>query len=128
MNFNMDSKRKELYNEKIGFATGWRVAFPAAGKPHPRTREGGILLPYRWVNEVTGERLYDLPDFFSDLDAIHEAEKVLTVKQSQEYTTYLIQAQQTYLNGPPPEVFRVIHATASQRAEAFLRTLGLWEE
>jgi hypothetical protein len=57
-----------------------------------------------------------LPDYLSDLNAMHEAEKVLTPEQGWEY------AQNLVVDGG-----RGWFATAAQRAEAFLRTLNLWE-
>ena len=59
-----------------------------------------------------------IPDYLSDLNAMHEAEKVLTNIQRERYRTELI-----YHYGAG-DVF----ATAAQRAEAFLRTLNLWKE
>lgn len=61
-----------------------------------------------------------LPNYCNDLNAMHEAEKVLTFKQIAVYCDLLT----------PPEygVWWKIHTTARQRAEAFLRTLGKWEE
>ena len=52
-----------------------------------------------------------------DLNAIHEAEKVLTNEQWYEYD------QLMPLRDP-----QKMHATARQRAEAFLKTIGKWEE
>jgi len=73
--------------------------------------------------EKTGEqprRSNDLPDYLNDLNAMHEAEKVLTNAQENGYITILCLDIQ-----PEPKLF---HATAAQRAEAFLRTIGKWEE
>lgn len=53
----------------------------------------------------------------NDLNAMHEAEKVLTVKCFNNYVMELLD----FIHEP-------ILATARQRAEAFLRTLGKWEE
>jgi len=61
-----------------------------------------------------------LPDYLNDLNAMHEAEKVLTDKQWEEYGDYL----EKMIN----PVKGCLHATAAQRAEAFLRTLNLWEK
>ena len=61
-----------------------------------------------------------LPDFTGDLNAMHEAEKVLTPKQQTEYA-YQLEA----LCCPREYGW---HATAAQRAEAFLKTLNLWTE
>jgi hypothetical protein len=60
----------------------------------------------------------DLPDYLNDLNAMHEAEKVLTKEQAEKYVTILcLQVQ------PTPQLY---HATAAQRAEAFLKTIGKW--
>jgi hypothetical protein len=56
-------------------------------------------------------------DYCTDLNAMHEAEKVLTFEDWESY--------RDELGGS----FRgCAHATARQRAEAFLRTLGKWKE
>ena len=90
--------------------------------------------------EVSEPEEYDnweyAPDYLEDLNAMHEAEKVLTGKQWDEYCkrvddlsrkaarianwqsinpSYVIDAHQ-------------IHADADIKAEAFVRTLGKWEE
>jgi hypothetical protein len=77
-----------------------------------------------------------LPDYLNDLNAMHEAEKVLLTKLIPD------------MDGPSaskPSYERILHdivcvdkpshwsrlttcATAAQRAEAFLRTLKLWHE
>lgn len=63
------------------------------------------------------------PDYLNDLNAMHEAEKVLREGHSVRWQVY-----KDYLgvicgmeNTP------TIHATAAQRAEAFLKTIGKWE-
>lgn len=59
-------------------------------------------------------------DWCVDLNAMHEAEKALTPEQ--------IDAFCDHLNPTNYGVWWGINATARQRAEAFLRTLGKWEE
>ena len=68
------------------------------------------------------QRTYLLPDYCNDLNAMHEAEKVLgeiySIK-SHEYEDWLqsiIEHDQTW------------RATARQRAEAFLKNINKWEE
>jgi hypothetical protein len=61
-----------------------------------------------------------LPDYINDLNAMHDAEKVLTNEQLEVYCNIL--------HKPNHGVYWAIHTTASQRAEAFLRTIGKWEE
>lgn len=64
------------------------------------------------------------PDFCSDLNACHEAEKVLWTDQIPKYCKFLWEA----MADSPEANIGTIHATARQRAEAFLRTKGLWKE
>jgi hypothetical protein len=65
-----------------------------------------------------------VPNYLSDLNAMHEAEKVLMTKQRVRYTDTLLgiisHAEETW--------WSCAHATAAQRAEAFLRTLNLWKD
>ena len=58
------------------------------------------------------------PDWCNDLNAMHEAEAKLSFEQ-----LYKMEARLKEMTGAV--CFR---ATARQRAEAFLRTLGKWEE
>ena len=62
-----DAQKNTLFAK---YCTTWREAFPANGPAHIETLTGGILLPYRWVNEETHQRLYDLPDFLHDFNAV----------------------------------------------------------
>ena len=71
-----------------------------------------------------------IPDYLNDLNAMHEAEKVLIriyepPSAHKDYDTKLwakMRDDGLELNG------YTWHATAAQRAEAFLKTLNLWEE
>ena len=62
-------------------------------------------------------------DFCNDLNAMHEAEKMLTEEQFVFFRTHLHERLEDH-----PASRYLWHATARQRAEAFLRTLGKWEE
>lgn len=86
-------------------------------------------------DETTGTKILrgkfdgaDLPDYLNDLNAMHEAEKVLTEVEKAIYEAMLYQVcrvdPMTIFAG---DTFKFLSATAPQRAEAFLRTLGLWE-
>ena len=61
-----------------------------------------------------------LPDYASSLDAMHEAEKVLTATQWPRYVTCLCGLTRDR-NGEG-----LTHTTAAQRFEAFGKTLNLW--
>lgn len=64
-----------------------------------------------------------VPDYLNDLNAMHEAEKVLTAGQLETFRENL-----SDLLGDSCRMGFAIHATAAQRAEAFLRTIEKWEE
>ena len=59
-----------------------------------------------------------IPDYCNDLNWMHEAEKTLTEDQLWRMAREIERNDEQWY-------FR---ATARQRAEAFLRTLGKWEE
>lgn len=61
------------------------------------------------------------PDYLNSLDAMHEAEKVL-LKMPEKRITYAHRLMNATRNS-----WAAFHATAPQRAEAFLRTLNLWK-
>ena len=62
-----------------------------------------------------------LPDYLNDLNAMYEAEKVLVNIQWGAYGEHLRRLCDKTTSWP-------YHATASQKAEAFLKTLNLWTE
>jgi hypothetical protein len=74
------------------------------------------------------EAWHPLPDYLNDLNAMHEAEKVLGEKRIRSYAFTLAQVLDTSPTVDLDDQFLNIHATARQRAEAFLRTIGKWEE
>jgi hypothetical protein len=63
-----------------------------------------------------------VPNYCDDLNAMHEAENVLEEKR-------LVWQYEMTLgrNGGNGFIWSKIHATARQRAEAFLKTIGKWE-
>jgi hypothetical protein len=61
------------------------------------------------------------PDYLNDLNAMHEAEKVLTAEQRRSYVNCIF-------NLPVSECESNTFATAAQRAKAFLRAIGKWKE
>ncbi len=69
----------------------------------------------------------EVPDYLNDLNAMHEAEKVLKHQQWPDYWNWLFVAS-TRQSGTGKAEYKVAHASAAQRAEAFLRTIGKWEE
>jgi hypothetical protein len=96
---------------KIAEACGWEIL-------NTPTLYGDFAC---YAKDPSGQEFPGIPDYLTDLNAMHEAEKVLLadVRHLEPYKKYL--AYLTCAAGEP-----VYHATAAQRAEAFLRALNLW--
>ena len=72
-----------------------------------------------------------IPNYCNDLNAMHEAEKLFNYEQCEAFSNNvadIVHAANREKDYSFPWHFARIHATARQRAEAFLRTVGLWEE
>lgn len=75
-----------------------------------------------------------VPDFTSDLNAMHEAEKPILAggpggpnrELRRKWRFELWQVVSRY--APDLDEEDMIHASAAERAEAFLRALGKWQE
>jgi len=83
-----------------------------------------------WIGNVSGTTSRErVPDYLNDLNAMHEAEKVLDdsweAVPPRQCGLYIGQLCE---NNPMISQYGLIHATAAQRAEAFLKTLNLWDE
>jgi hypothetical protein len=76
---------------------------------------------------AVGSAMHRLPDYLSDLNAMHEAEKILGDNQMMGFRGELVEMMRPKY-GFESACLLAIHATAAQRAEAFLRTVGRWEE
>jgi hypothetical protein len=97
----------EQINAAIAEACGWENV----GR-YPKSRNV-------WVGKHAG-RLQEVPDYCTDLNAMAEAEKVLD--SDELFKGYYLALYDITQSTRWP-----ICATAKQRAEAFLRTLGKWE-
>jgi len=78
-----------------------------------------------------------LPDYLNDLNAMHDAEEhaIHNLMDADEWGEYGMLLKRShphglFLNGEVDyhDLATILHATAAQRAEAFLRTIGKWEE
>src|SRR5688572_15654820 len=91
----------------------------------------GIRPPFKHEKGERGQdwqvckTIWTIPDYLSDLNAMHEAEKALTkgpgCKPWWDYCDWLKDIVPQNVGNESH-----VHATAAQRAEAFLRTLNLW--
>jgi hypothetical protein len=69
-----------------------------------------------------------LPDYLNDLNAMHEAENMLTAEQCNQYNHELCEIKRAYIKTLPQAERWTWGSSAAQRAEAFLRTINKWEE
>jgi hypothetical protein len=111
----MNPEQKRL---AIAEACGWIVkskgSFTFVYPPNKTTGNG-----YQ-VNDIMHPKIIRLlPDYLNDLNAMHEAEKTLTPTQQNDYCFTIMDIQNS--GGG----FARLHATAAQRADAFISTLGL---
>jgi hypothetical protein len=94
----------------------------------------GVVSKDHWGPLYKTDRGYvrDCPEYVCDLNAMHEAEKVLTpeyqpAKGESQWSDYLGWLGFCGEN-KTREVYECVTASAAQRAEAFLRTVKKWEE
>jgi hypothetical protein len=96
--------------------------------------------PHWHKGTMLARRIQELPDYLSDLNAMHEAEKVLEGLDRHNYgvtLAKLVLNEERAFFGEDPDseptlnglgFFALANLTAPQRAEAFLRTLNLWKD
>lgn len=66
-----------------------------------------------------------VPAYLKDLNAMHQVEK----KAPNEYWSELAKVTDSWIHSNISLMIeRVAHATAAQRAEALLRTIGKWKD
>lgn len=68
------------------------------------------------------------PDYCNDLNAMHEAEKHLLKVKVEIFVENIREIVFDTEVSEEEFNFFLVHATAAQRAEAFLKTIGKWEE
>ena len=112
--------KPEAQQIAIAKACGWTEI-----EPQRLTSGGGDYFTGKFHGlRKDGSRDYFVPDYPKDLNAMHNAEKVLirpNLYAKGGWGMYL-----GYLSRVTDEQ-HPIDATAAQRAEAFLRTIGKWE-
>lgn len=103
----------------------------------------GVTGERRWVLKDGDVPSYigALPDYLNDLNAMHEAEERLDYSEYPHYTLrdrYALNLLRMVATNPKPgfnwgdncdaDFFKVAHATAAQRVEVLLKTIGKWED
>lgn len=106
----------EQINVAIAEACGWTDIHDSGVSHQPK------FLGYPPLGEWQKWKFFSLPNYCNDLNAMHVAENVLNTDELfEKYYLALYDITQSTRWWP-------VCATAQQRAEAFLRTLGRWEE
>ena len=112
----------------IAEACGWKNVDAGAG------RVWGFTTRHKGTPSES-DVCVDIPNYLNDLNAMHEAEKVLwDTGKAMEFTNQLVgivcsaRGFRWDKGTPDDHLMCLSHATASQRAEAFLRTIGKWKE
>lgn len=113
---------------KIAEACGLEVIYEPRGPIDTRPSPYRLKRKVYYTPEAAAQRRKSwprsmavrvVPDYLNDLNAMHEAERVLDIEDGQ----WIIYSE--HLERMTDDCG--FHATAAQRAEAFGLTLGLWE-
>ncbi len=109
---------KVLQRIAIAESQGWKHDICNVGK-HGTKMSGWWMPCGAFTTDINM-----LPDYCNDLNAMHEAETVMTDQQRTSYLDKLYEVcnPHSMLN----DDWNLTCATAAQRAEAFLKTLNLW--
>jgi len=96
----------------------------------PELQQIAIAKVCGWWHHPDGTPIGFVHNYLNDLNAMHEAENVLNTEQAETFVSELantVQMKRTKatINS---DYFIVAHATAAQRAEAFLRCIGKWQD
>lgn len=111
-------KPDKIVNESWAWTPpqGWLGSDSKFAKAYLNDRESGILTP---------------PDYCDSLEAMHEAENILGPSERFSFSAILIRilgvADETKAQVELSD-FDLLHANSTQRAEAFLKSLNLWED
>ena len=112
---------KEQQRIAIAKACGWTEI-------SPRMTWG---LPPNVEDDGTENCLKQIPDYLNDLNAMREAEQTLWEKDwtsRHDFVDKLARIMSPTHGYHQQSGLDLLDATAAQRAEAFLRTLNLWQE
>jgi len=109
-------------NEAIARECGWK-------QEHPPLQVSFGAVPTGWPESKVWWYHHQLPNYCHSLDQMHEAEKTLSISETEHFMETILDVinipRTCY--GTARAAFLTCHATARQRAEAFLRTKGLWK-
>lgn len=92
---------------------------------------GGLWVGYPPNNALVGQK-EQIPDYLDDLNAMHEAEETLDTIQHLMFYQEMVHILDTNEDGSHRYgaclYWETMHATASQRCEAFLKATDRWQD
>lgn len=124
----MNQEQKRI---KLAEAGGWTNCCTNNQILWPFT--GAIGCPVGGIKVNGLSEMRPIPDYFNDLNAIHELRSKLTDQQKEVFAYTLAYSERVkdgeqigYIELPPIDTFDVINASADAQAEAIGKTLNLW--
>ena len=102
---NSEISKRDKYNGEIALFCGWEF-----DKNQYR----------QWISP-NGTGFAYPPAYNRDLNQMHEAEEHLSTEEIKTYMGHLLDIMGI-------SVWCITHVSAAERAEAFLKTIGKWEE
>jgi|688.fasta_scaffold2172039_1 hypothetical protein len=129
----MDPNKQRIAIAEYCGWTNYHIGSPGAG--------GAVDRPGRPVGTPPNRKYTcELPNYTGCLNAMHEAEKTIPKRDKGIYAdilmrvvgpdgeTDMVDDYGEWSTSPTTSLFAILNATAAQRAEAFLKTIGKWEE
>jgi hypothetical protein len=114
-------------NLEIAEACGWKFYDRVTDK-----KSGTSWDVYAKDGRRASYMTQSLPNYCTDLNAMHEVEKIMDTRQQDVYAGFLGKltggVQRDFGAMVIKSTTKVVSATARQRAEAFLRTIEKWKE
>lgn len=104
------------HKQQRAIAEACGYTFEPEGDRHYNGQD--FAVPEAWYD--SDGAMCNPPDYLNDLNAMHEAEKTLSIRELWDMRLELIKMMSVD--------YPYFHSTAAQRAEAFLRTINKWEE
>lgn len=122
--------KQEDQNIAIAEAHGYRMEkFTGSSFPFTIVNPHGIrCVPYSNEEQAWCR---NCPDYLNDLNAMHEAKKVLQEEERCRMLDKLceiVRRDHDIKAGPMTAIIEAFYATAAQEAEAFLKTIGKWRD
>jgi len=112
-------------NEAIAEHLGWK----SPSSPEAKAAHVNWQTADKWWIDPDGHEQFahNIPDYCNDLNAMHEAEKVIRNSWDSYFESLISVRWRDAQPDRHPADLSPAGATAEQRAEAFLRTLNLWK-